>query len=59
MSLVEVNDLSVNFKVEGGVLEAVRQVSFHIDQGETLALVGSSATLRTRPTMASPSRATY
>ena len=42
MSLVEVNDLSVNFKVEGGVLEAVRQVSFHIDQGETLALVGES-----------------
>jgi microcin C transport system ATP-binding protein len=42
MSLVEVKDLSVNFKVEGGTLEAVRQVSFHIDQGETLALVGES-----------------
>ena len=28
MSLVEVKDLSVNFKVEGGALEAVRQVSF-------------------------------
>jgi microcin C transport system ATP-binding protein len=42
MALVEVKDLSVNFKVEGGVLEAVRQVSFHIDQGETLALVGES-----------------
>jgi microcin C transport system ATP-binding protein len=42
MSLVEVKGLSVNFKVEGGTLEAVRQVSFHIDQGETLALVGES-----------------
>ena len=42
MALVEVKDLSVNFKVEGGVLEAVRQVSFQIDQGETLALVGES-----------------
>ena len=42
MSLVEVKDLSVNFKVEGGALEAVRQVSFHIDKGETLALVGES-----------------
>jgi microcin C transport system ATP-binding protein len=42
MSLVEVKELSVNFKVEGGVLEAVRQVSFHIDKGETLALVGES-----------------
>ena len=42
MSLVEVKGLSVNFKVDGGTLEAVRQVSFHIDQGETLALVGES-----------------
>ena len=42
MSLVEVKDLSVNFKVEGGALEAVRQVSFHIDKGETMALVGES-----------------
>jgi microcin C transport system ATP-binding protein len=42
MSLVEVKDLSVNFKVEGGALEAVRQVSFHIDKGETVALVGES-----------------
>jgi microcin C transport system ATP-binding protein len=42
MSLVEVKDLSVNFKVEAGALEAVRNVSFHIDKGETLALVGES-----------------
>jgi microcin C transport system ATP-binding protein len=42
MSLVEVKDLSVNFKVEGGTLEAVRRVSFHIEKGETLALVGES-----------------
>jgi microcin C transport system ATP-binding protein len=42
MALVEVKDLWVNFKVERGVLEAVRQVSFHIDQSETLALVGES-----------------
>jgi microcin C transport system ATP-binding protein len=42
MSLLEVEDLSVNFKVEGGTLEAVRQVSFAIDKGRTLALVGES-----------------
>ncbi len=42
MSLLEVQDLSVNFKVEGGTLEAVRRVSFAIDKGETLALVGES-----------------
>jgi microcin C transport system ATP-binding protein len=42
MSLLEVQDLSVNFRVEGGTLEAVRRVSFRIDQGETLSLVGES-----------------
>jgi microcin C transport system ATP-binding protein len=42
MSLVEVKDLSVNFKVEGGTLEAVRAVSFEIEKGETVALVGES-----------------
>jgi oligopeptide transport system ATP-binding protein len=42
MSLLEVDDLSVSFKVEGGTLAAVRNVSFRIEQGETLALVGES-----------------
>jgi microcin C transport system ATP-binding protein len=42
MSLLEVEDLSVSFKVEGGTLEAVRRVSFRIDKGETVALVGES-----------------
>ena len=42
MSLLEVQDLSVNFRVEGGTLEAVRQVSFRIDKGETVSLVGES-----------------
>jgi microcin C transport system ATP-binding protein len=42
MSLLRVQDLSVSFRVEGGALEVVRQVSFAIDQGETVALVGES-----------------
>ncbi len=42
MSLLRVQDLSVSFRIEGGALEAVRQVSFAIDQGETVALVGES-----------------
>ncbi len=42
MSLLEVDDLSVSFKVEGGVVDAVRNVSFKIDRGETVALVGES-----------------
>ena len=42
MSLLEVQDLSVNFRIESGTLEAVRRVSFAIDKGRTLALVGES-----------------
>jgi len=37
-----VDDLSVNFKVEGREVEAVRHVSFRIEPGETVALVGES-----------------
>ncbi len=42
MTLLEVEDLSVSFKVEDGTLEAVKGVSFAIDRGQTLALVGES-----------------
>ena len=42
MSFLRVRDLSVNFAVEGGVVKAVRRVSFRLDMGETLALVGES-----------------
>ncbi len=38
MSLVEVENLSVEF----GAKRVVRDVSFHLDRGETLALVGES-----------------
>jgi microcin C transport system ATP-binding protein len=40
--LLEVTDLSVNFRVEGAEIAAVKHVSFRIDRGETLALVGES-----------------
>jgi microcin C transport system ATP-binding protein len=42
MSLLEVSDLSVDFRVDGGTLEAVRRVSFRIEKGETVGLVGES-----------------
>ena len=42
MALLEVRDLSVSFTVEGREVPAVRNISFSVDRGETLALVGES-----------------
>ena len=40
--LLEVNDLKKHFPLRGAVVYAVDGVSFHVDKGETLALVGES-----------------
>ncbi|MDH5611761.1 MAG: ABC transporter ATP-binding protein [Gammaproteobacteria bacterium] len=40
--LLQVENLSVTFKTQGGDIDAVRDISFYINQGETLAIVGES-----------------
>jgi glutathione transport system ATP-binding protein len=40
--VIEVRDLAVSFKRGSGTFEAVRNLSFHVDRGETLAIVGES-----------------
>ena len=42
MSLLSINNLSVSFQTDRGVVQAVDQVSFDVDPGETLAIVGES-----------------
>jgi peptide/nickel transport system ATP-binding protein len=39
---IEVKDLSIHIKTDDGVLPIVSGISFHLEKGETLALVGES-----------------
>ena len=41
-TLLDIQDLSVDFRTEGGTVHAVRGLSLSVQQGETVALVGES-----------------
>ncbi|MGI9407238.1 MAG: ABC transporter ATP-binding protein [Hyphomicrobiaceae bacterium] len=45
--LVDVHDLSVDFTQGDTVTHAVRNISFHVDKGETVAIVGESGSGKT------------
>ena len=40
--ILDARNIGVDFKVEGGIVNAVRDVSFQLHKGETIALVGES-----------------
>ena len=40
--LLEVRNLSVRFHTATGIVDAVRNVGWHVDRGETLAILGES-----------------
>ena len=42
MALLEVKDLKVHFKIQDGWVKAVDGISFTVDKGETMGLVGES-----------------
>lgn len=42
MTLLEINDLSIEYETDNGTLQAVDEVSLSMESGETLGLVGES-----------------
>ncbi len=40
--ILEVKHLSISFRTPGGILHAVRDISFELERGETLSIVGES-----------------
>ena len=40
--LLKIENLSVDFRTEAGIVHAAQDVSFTVDRGETVALVGEA-----------------
>lgn len=40
--IIDARNVAVNFKVEDGIVEAVKDISFQLYRGETIAIVGES-----------------
>ena len=40
--ILEVKNLKVSFRTSGGTVKAVRDISFDLEKGKTLAIVGES-----------------
>ena len=47
MSLLEIKDLTIHFQTEDGDLKAVNGISFAVEQGATLGLVGETGAGKT------------
>lgn len=52
MSVLDVQDLTVDLMTLGGVVRAVDGVSFHIDAGETVTIIGESGSGKSTTAMA-------
>ncbi|MCG0286846.1 ABC transporter ATP-binding protein [Streptomyces sp. PSAA01] len=52
--LLEINGLSVDFRLETSVVHAVQDVSLHVRAGETLAIVGESGSGKTATALSVP-----
>lgn len=42
MSILDVNNISMNYHTKQGVIEAIKNVSFHVEKGDFLSLLGPS-----------------
>lgn len=52
-TLLEVEDLRIHFPTEDGLVKAVDGVSFSLERGRTLGIVGESGSGRASPAWAS------